>query len=69
MAHVYVVVVGDMFTVPHETVFMFGSTAAVAVPYVPAAHAAHTAVPAAEVYVPGLQLKQVPALDAAKAEE
>jgi hypothetical protein len=67
---VYVVVVGDMFTVPHESVvWMLGSTAAVAVPYVPAAHAAHTAVPAAEVYVPGMQLKQVPALDAAKAEE
>ena len=65
----YVVVVEDMFTVPHEIVFMFGSTAAVAVPYVPAAQAAHTALPAAEVYVPGLQLKQVPALDAAKTVE
>lgn len=59
----YVVVVADMFTVPHESkVWTIGSTAAVAVPYVPAAHAAHAVEPAAEVYVPGLQLKQVPAL-------
>ena len=48
MAHVYVVVVGDMFTVPHESVWMLGSTAAVPVPYVPAAQAAHTVTPAAE---------------------
>ena len=49
LAHVYVVVVGDMFTVPHESVvWTIGNTAAVPVPYVPAAHAAHTVTPAAE---------------------
>ena len=62
LVHVYGVVYVLMSTVAHVTVL--GSTPAMPVPNVPAAHATHTVSPVVVEYVPGLQLKQVLALDA-----
>ena len=49
--HVYVVLTTGISNAEHATVIGFGNTAAVAVPYVPAAQSAHTVESAAEVYV------------------
>ena len=60
LVHVYVVLTTGMSNAEHATVIGLGSTAAAAVPYVPAAQPVHAVEPvaAAEVYVPGSQLKQ-----------